>query len=87
MKEILSKLKGRKKFLWWFRGVSMREWTGYMETGRKGPGKGEEGWEEGENRKGRRRGREKGEAYPCQSIPPSLYTNVICKIWKICVEN
>jgi len=26
----------------------MREWTGYMETGRKGPGKGEAGWEKGE---------------------------------------
>ena len=25
--------------LWRFRGVSLREWTGYRETGRKGPGK------------------------------------------------
>jgi len=26
----------------------MREWTGYRDTGRKGPGKGEAGWEKGE---------------------------------------
>ena len=72
----------------------MRKWTGYRETGRKGPGKGGVGWEkgkegreEGENRGGRRKWQEKREVYACLSIPPSLYTNVICKIWKIHVEN
>jgi hypothetical protein len=40
-----------------------------------------------ENRGGRRKWQEKREVYACLSIPPSLYTNVICKIWKICVAK
>ena len=87
--EGLARLRGLF-YRHFYGGLEGFHWESGQGIGRPGERAwGKEKWGGRKEKRGRRRDKTggEGEAYPCLSIPPSLYTNVICKIWKICVEN